>query len=216
MLAGDRLGSLAPDPRGRRASDMRACTGSSPACPRSGCPRAGYSRDAWKALAETAVLLATGTAPQEIGEIDPLRAEYARLARGLGPRRARRIARHRHVGRARRSRHGAGGCLPVPRLLLGIRARARARALRLPRSATAARVRAVPRGDRSRRRRRPRAPVRERGWRGAPPARVRDGQGDDRRAALPLPPLAHACGTRCPRSRVSARSSPIRRCPASV
>jgi hypothetical protein len=48
-------------------------------------PAGGYSRDAWKVLAEGAALLATGVAP-EIGEIDPLRDEFVRLARGLGPK----------------------------------------------------------------------------------------------------------------------------------
>jgi acetoin utilization deacetylase AcuC-like enzyme len=84
VLAGDRLGSFAltrADVRERNARVHRFLGG----VPAVWLPAGGYSRDAWKVLAETAALLATGSAP-EIGEVDPLRAEFARLARGLGPK----------------------------------------------------------------------------------------------------------------------------------
>ena len=82
VLAGDRLGTLAltrADARERHARVHRFLAG----VPAVWLPAGGYSRDAWKVLAEAAALLATGVAP-EIGEIDPLRDEFARLSRGLG------------------------------------------------------------------------------------------------------------------------------------
>jgi acetoin utilization deacetylase AcuC-like enzyme len=84
VLAGDRLGSLAltrADVRERHARVHRFLAG----VPAVWLPAGGYSRDAWKVLAEAAMLLATGTA-SEIGDVDPMRAEFVRLARGLGPK----------------------------------------------------------------------------------------------------------------------------------
>ena len=84
VLAGDRLGSFAlsrADVRERHARVHRFLAG----VPAVWLPAGGYSRDAWKVLAEAAALLATGASP-EIGEIDPLRDEFAQRSRGLGPK----------------------------------------------------------------------------------------------------------------------------------
>jgi acetoin utilization deacetylase AcuC-like enzyme len=90
VLGGDRFGALSLTTAGARRRD-RAVASVLGELPSVWLPGGGYTQDAWKVLAGTALVLALDSL-EPIADVDPLNVEFTRIARELGRKARRRRA----------------------------------------------------------------------------------------------------------------------------
>jgi acetoin utilization deacetylase AcuC-like enzyme len=84
VLAGDRLGKLALTLGGVRRRDVMVAAHLE-GVPSVWLPGGGYGPNAWKVLAGTGMALSTGTLDTIPANYDPLKTQFARIARSLSP-----------------------------------------------------------------------------------------------------------------------------------
>jgi acetoin utilization deacetylase AcuC-like enzyme len=82
VLAGDRMGQLGLSLEGARLRDLLAATDLE-GTPSVWLPGGGYHRDAWRVLAGTGMVLATGSLEPIPGDYDPLMEQFAGISESL-------------------------------------------------------------------------------------------------------------------------------------